>query len=1016
MVNFFLRHPIIAVVLNAMLIVMGWLSLKHLPLCEYPEVRIPEFIIQTNFHNGNAFYMEEIVTNTIEDKIMNLPAIEKIQSETRQGTSEISVTFKTGTNIDMAQMGLREAIAQASLPKEIPQPFIMRRGSKDNSIPFFLILVESKTKTPEEITHYTNCTLRHSFRGIEGVAEVNVFGTPYKMDIALDGKRMNKYGISTNKVFDELEKILKNQPLGKLYDLYPLRIDQPLSTPEDFRKIMIPLQKKSAVALGHFSKITLMKNNGDFRFHINGKPGVGLEIKSANTANPLEVSNELHRKIEKLKSTLPDGVSLKIIIDLAEFIRSSLSQVRNSLIEATVCVMVIVGLFLGSIRLSLVPLVTIPLSLMGSLVVLMAFGYSINTLTLLGAVLATGLVVDDAIVVLENISRHQKTSKTAFDAAHLGTKEIAFAIIAMTLTLASVYLPIIFQKDALGQLFAEFAVSLSAAVIISGITAITLTPWMSMIAIRNYQHDKVSKIVLILEETYIKLQEKITFWPNWGFLSAFAICVVGSSLLVQCLPKGIGPKEDRAIMGLWVPSAPGNSMDQQEQIAFELDQQVHNLKEVKERISFIGHWGTSVCFILTPPGNRTHSEQLYKKLQHDVDTHLPYTCYAWSVSTGIPGMDGYGQSSDIQLGIVSPSTLNKSLYESADQALVRIRNTKAFTNVYLHKTQNTTAQKCTIHPFLEQKFKLNRDDVLKSLEIYLSGKKHLHFFKDNQAYNIDLHTLPIDQNLHRIFVANDDGNLFSLATIATISQEQILEPILHLNQQRLMLIKMTPLPDTNVEKAKKQIEKSLKEVITEQEAFEWLDADAISTQNSERMMTLFFTALVFIYAILCIQFESFFDPILILLTVPFATFGGLLWIWVSGQTLNIFSQIGLITLIGLISKHGILLIEFANHAKNQKTSWKSAFEQSVNKRFRPIIMTTAAMVLGCIPLSLSSGPGAEIRQSLAGVLIGGLCFGTTGTLFLFPKLATFAKEMRLNHILHTLTQMLSSIQLLKRPK
>ncbi len=1015
MINFFLKHPIIAIVINAMLIVVGWLSLKHLPLCEYPEIRIPEFMIQTNYHNGNASYMEEVVTNAIEDKIMNLPAIEKIQSETRQGTSEITVTFKTGTNIDTAQMGLREAIAQASLEKEIPQPTIIRRGSKDNSVPFFLILVESKTKSPEEITHYVNSALRHSFRGIDGVAEVNVLGSPYKMDIALDGKRMRQYGISTNKVFDELEKVLKNQPLGKLYDLYPLRIDQPLSAPEDFKKIMIPLQKKPAVALGDFSKITLMKNNGDFRFHINGKPGVGLEIKNASTANPLEVSNELHKKIKKLKSTLPDGISLKIIIDLAEFIRSSLNQVRNSLIEATICVMVIVGLFLGSVRLSLVPLVTIPLSLMGSLVVLMAFGYSINTLTLLGAVLATGLVVDDAIVVLENISRHQKTSKTAFDAALLGTKEIAFAIIAMTLTLASVYLPIVFQKDALGQLFAEFAVSLSAAVIISGITAITLTPWMSMIAIRNYQHHKVSKIVTILEETYIKLQAKITSWPNWSFLSIFAICVIGSLLIVQFLPKGIGPKEDRAIIGLWVPSMPGNSMDQQEQIALELDKQVHQLEGVKERISFIGHWGTSVCCMLTPPGNRTHSEQLYKKLQQDVETSIPYTCYAWSVSTGIPGMDDYGQSSDIQLGIVSPSTL-KSLYESADQALVKIRRTKAFTKVHLHKTQNTTAQKCVIHPFLEQKFKLNRDDVLKSIEIYLSGKKHLHFFKDNQKYNIDLHTLPIDQNLHRIFVANEDGDLFSLSTLATISQEQILEPILHLNQQRLMLIKMTPLPDTNVTKAKEQIEKGLREIITEQEAFGWLDADAISTQNSERMMALFFTALVFIYAILCIQFESFFDPLLILLTVPFATFGGFLWIWISGQTLNIFSQIGLITLIGLISKHGILLIEFANSTKKENTNWKLAFEESVNKRFRPIVMTTAAMVLGCIPLSLASGPGAEIRQSLAGVLIGGLCFGTIGTIFLFPKLAAFAKDIRFKHILHVIAQMLSSIQLLKRLK
>lgn len=990
MVHFFLKHPIIAIVLNTMLMVVGWLSLNHLPLCEYPQVRIPEFIIQTKYHNGDASYMEQIVTNTIEDKIMNLPAVEKIQSNTRQGSSEISVTFKTGTNVETAQMGLREAIAQASLPKEIPQSYIIRRGSKDNSVPFFLILVESSSSTPEELTHYTNCILRHSFRGIDGVAEVNVLGAPYKMDIALDGKKMRQHGISANKVFEELEKVLKNQPLGKLHDLYPLRLDQPLCKEEDFKKIMIPIQKKPPVALGDFSTISLKKNNGDFRFHINGKPGVGLEIKDASTANPLDVSNELHKKINHLKDSLPKGISLKVIIDLAEFIRTSLNQVRNSLIEAIICVMVVVGLFLGSVRLSLVPLVTIPLSLMGTLAVLMAFGYSINTLTLLGAVLATGLVVDDAIVVLENISRHQNKIKNPFEAALLGTREISFAVIAMTLTLASVYLPIIFQKDALGQLFAEFAVSLSAAVLISGITAITLTPWMSMIAIKNQRSHKPSQIVTWLDDTYAKIKTKISSWPRWIFISVFISCIIGSLALVHYIPKGIGPKEDRGIIGLWVPSRPGVSMDSQEQMAFDLDRRVQKLAHVEERISFIGNWGCSVCCMLTPPGNRPHSEELFKDLQKDVDINVPYTCYAWSVSTGIPGMDDYGQS-DIQLGIVSPAPLEK-LYESAEQALQIIRKSKAFQNIRLDKTQNTTAQKCSIHPYLMQKFKLKRDDILSSLEIYLSGKKHLYFFKDNQSYGVDLHTLSQDQDLNRIFVANEEGELFSVGTIAKITQEQILEPILHLNQQRLMLIKMMPLPETNIVTAKQQIAQKLKKELSDQESFGWLDGDTISANNHERMMILFLTALVFIYAILCIQFESFFDPLLILLTVPFATFGGLLWIWISSQSLNIFSQIGLITLIGLISKHGILLVEFANNAYAKVQSWENAFEQSVNKRFRPIIMTTAAMVLGCVPLALASGPGAEIRKSLAGVLIGGLCFGTTGTLFLFPKLATLIKE------------------------
>lgn len=550
MVDFFLKHPIIAIVLNTMLIVVGYLSLQQLPLCEYPQVKIPQFTIQTNYHNGDASYMEQVVTNPIEDKIMNLGGIEKIESQTSQGASVVEVTFKIGTNVDAAQMGLREAIAQAGLPKEIPQSFITRRGSKDDGVPFFLILVESKTKTPEELTHYTNCILCSSFRGIEGVAEVNVLGSPYKMDIILDGKKMYQYGISAASVYQELERVLKNHPLGKLHDLYPLRFDQPLNNAEDFQKIMISQPNKQSVALGDISAIKLMKNNGDFRFHVNGKSGVGLEIKDSSAANPLMVSDELHGKVASLQKTLPDDISLKVIIDLAEFIRSSLSQVRNSLIEAIICVMVVVGLFLGSLRLSLVPLVTIPLSLMGSLAVLMAFGYSINTLTLLGAVLATGLVVDDAIVVLENISRHHQRLKNSFEAALIGTKEIVFAIIAMTLTLASVYLPIIFQKDALGQLFAEFAVSLSAAVIISGVTAITLTPWMSMIAIKSQKSHTTPKMIIWIEEKFFALKSRLKHWPNWIFGAAFLGCIIGSYVLMQVIDKGIGPKEDRSLIGL----------------------------------------------------------------------------------------------------------------------------------------------------------------------------------------------------------------------------------------------------------------------------------------------------------------------------------------------------------------------------------------------------------------------------------------------------------------------------------
>ena len=520
---------------------------------------------------------------------------------------------------------------------------------------------------------------------------------------------MLQYAISPSKVFVHVEKILKSQPLGKIHDLYPIRLDQPLSTVEDFKKIMIPAAKKQSVALGDFSTVDLKLNNGEFRFHVNGKPGVGLEIKEASSANPLTVSNQLHEKVAKLQSTLPKDISIKVILDQAEFIRASLNQVRNSLIEAIIFVMLVVGLFLGSVRLSLVPLVTIPLSLMGSLVVLMAFGYSINTLTLLGAVLATGLVVDDAIVVLENISRHQKTEKSIFDAAYWGAKKVAFAVVAMTLTLASVYLPITFQHDAMGQLFAEFAVSLVAAVIISGITAITLTPWMSMLALKSKsvtppvtarsasdvavqwlvsklihltglprppayaevprkdvesKHHGDPKLVLWLEANFQQIKLRVNSWPSWIFIVLFISFAIGSLSLIPYIAKEIGPKEDRGLMGFWVPSVPGISMDQKEQIAIELDNMVKNNKNIKDRISFVFPGGCSVDCMLTPPGSRTHSEILYKNLQRDVDANIPYTYYAWSFSSGLPGLYN-DSSSDIQLGIVSPSPLKHSPYAAS---------------------------------------------------------------------------------------------------------------------------------------------------------------------------------------------------------------------------------------------------------------------------------------------------------------------------------------------------------------
>ncbi len=995
----FIKHPVAAVILNAAIILVGILSFYSLSLREYPEVIIPKITVMSFYPNASSELVETSVTNALEDELAGVEGLDEMTSQSQYGQSIISMTFKSTTSMDRALIAVKDAVglAKAKLPTDVKDP-IVQTGSGENGVPFMAACLETDSMTPSELTHYVNTSLKNGFRSIKGVASAQVWGTGYTYQVTLDHKAMYSFGINADEIFNAIDKSSNlSLPAGKFQNETPVTIVSDLKTDEDMRNILIR-DLPEPLFLKHLAKIELIPDTGNFRMKLNGKPGVCIGVNKTSDDNPLDTSRLVHEYVDMVKQTLPETIKMDIFLDQADFVRTSIKNIKSSIIEAIVLVLIIVFLFLRNVKATLIPIITIPISLLGAMLFLKMFGFSINIMTLLAMVLAVGLVVDDAIVVLENIARHIEEGVKPLNAALVGAKEIGFAVVAMTLTLTSVYAPIAFISGLTGQLFIEFAAALAGSVLISGVTAITLSPLMCAKLLKPKQEHLLPQFDVFLEKMtngYSKILHKIIHFKKLIIL--FVILAIASMfILFKTLPSEITPKEDRGITLVWVTALPNQSMDGIESNVNKVEEIVKTVPESWGTLSFVFGGGGMVIPILKPIDQRVRSSAQIAGSLYPLMTSFPsFDAYPSSIDTGLPGLDNGDNNNDLTM-MVSTVDSYDNLLKELDQTVRKANDQKLFASVKHNLKMDNLGYNIKIDKHVMSKMQLQEAQISKAIEIFFSGNKTLEFKKDNILYPINIEGDVRPWNLDELYITNILGQKISVGTLAKLDTKQEPSSLDHYNQMRSAKLIAELTEGDNLEKSIDKLGKFANENLPSGYQKAWTGIAKTYAETAATLPILFLLAMLFIYGILAVQFDNFIDPLIILFTVPLACSGALFVMSKAGVSLNIYSQVGLITLIGLITKHGILIVEFANKLQQQGESLINSIEKAASLRLRPILMTTGAMVAGSIPLIISSSSGHEVRYAIGVVLISGLTIGTIFTLFVLPSLYYMIKSLK-NH-------------------
>jgi multidrug efflux pump len=1001
--DYFIKHPVSGIVLNALFILLGLLSFQNLPVREYPEVDMPVVTVVTNYPSASAELVETSVTNILEDALAGVEGLESLRSSSKSGSSSIDMNFRTGYPMSQALIAVRDAVALVapSLPKQAFDP-VVQKASQSEGLPFIALSLESSVMDFAQVTHYCHLNLKNALRSLKGVASVQIWGQPYCYTLTLDPQKLFEFGISVEEIYHALEKANLSLPAGKFRNELPVTLKSDLESVEDYEQLLVKTIHSQGhsqpVYLGMLAKVELKTSDKDFRIRVNGRPGLCLALERASDANPLEVSNLVREEVQALSKSLPAGLSLELFMDQADFIRASLKNIESALLEAAVLVLIVVFLFLKNWRASLIPLMTIPVSLLGAFLFLKFFGFSLNIMTLLAMVLAIGLVVDDAIVVLENISRYMEEGFSPMEAALKGSKEMGFAIVAMTLTLASVYMPIAFVQGVVGDLFIEFAIALAGSVLISGMVALTLSPLMCARILKaspkTYEntHEQAAGPDLLqrLESAYALFLRKSLKHPGWILLlSSLSLAV--SVLMVYKLPSELAPKEDRGLIGAFIPSLPGKSLGELEGKVIEAEKILKAQSEIKGMISFMGYWGGSVVTPLKPKLERSRTaSQIVTALMPQTLKMPSVDVWPWSVDSGLPGVN-HQNANELVVAVCSIESY-KELFARMQALRQKLEESALFESVRHDLRLDSMGYCLDLEPSVLAKLGISPYQVARTVEVFFSGDQSLQFQKDGMLYPIRLQTQKAPWSLEEIYIAKSSGENISLGSLAKMSLTAQPKNLDHYNQMRSAVLRLEVLDTEDPAHAKEVVDSLLKKDLPASYRFIWMGSAKEQEKSFQTMALLFVLALVFIYSILAVQFENFKDPLIVMATVPLGAVGALALVGALGQSMNIYTQIGLITLVGLITKHGILIVEFANQKMEQGHGAFEAAYQAACLRLRPILMTSAAMIVGSLPLLFSKDAGSEARQVLGAVLVGGLSLGTLFTLFAIPVFYHFMKK------------------------
>ncbi|MDR7033299.1 efflux RND transporter permease subunit [Mesorhizobium sp. BE184] len=1008
--DIFIRRPVLSTVLACMILLLGFQGIFNLSIRQYPKVDETAITITTAYPGASADLIQGFISAPIARAVASTENIDYVTSSSRPSASTVTVQMKLGSNPDVALTEVLSKVqgVRGQLPEEAKDPVIVK-GTGD-SFAMMYISMQNPNMTPEQLTEYIERVIRPRMSTVEGVAEVQIFGAAdYSMRVWIDPVKLASRGVTASDVLTAINSSNFLSAPGKVENEFvvsSITVRSTLQTPEAFGALPLSSKDGNVVRLRDVAKVELAAESTDTRVTFNGKPGTFLAIFPTPAANPLTTAEAIHDIVPLIQESLPQGMTIEIVYDSTEQISASIDEVYKTIAEAVAIVVVVILLFLGSFRSVLMPIVTIPLALIGVCFILFAVGYSINLLSLLAMVLAIGLVVDDAIVVVENVHRHmEEDHMSPMQAAFNGMREISSAIVAMTLTLAAVFAPLAFTGGLTGALFREFAVTLAGSVVISGIVAVTITPMMSA---RILKHGKQGRFQRIVESTFGYVENRyerlvsgsLKYRPVTLMIVIALVAVTG--FMFTKTSSELAPEEDQGFLLSLVTAPRYATSDYTATYVNQILGLVKDIPETRAQFSAVAFGGATnsafVGFAFKDWADRTRSS---KELQADIQGRLGNVAGVEAFVFAPPTLPGSGGGLPITMVVRSTGDASQ-VFEAAEQIKNKAQASGRF--IVVQNSMSYDAPQVTVTIDRDRAAALNLPiaDIGRTLTLLVGGAEVAQFDRDSNSYDI-ITQVPQEfrnnpEKLGDYFVRSVSGDMVPLSAVVKISTNSAPAAIEQFNQLNSATISALPLPGVTTGDGLKTIEDIANQTLNDSFFIDYSGQSRQEKEQGNTILIAFGAAILVIYLVLAAQFESFRDPLIIMMSVPLSIFGAIVPLNLGLGTLNIYTQVGLITLIGLITKHGILLVEFANQQRDvHGMRRRDAIIASAKVRLRPILMTTAAMALGVVPLITSSGAGAAARYSMGLVIFTGILIGTMFTLFVVPMFYTLIASKDLPH-------------------
>ncbi|GAB6386541.1 multidrug efflux RND transporter permease subunit [Stutzerimonas marianensis] len=990
----FIRRPVLASVISLLLVLLGLQAFTSLVIRQYPQMESALITVTTAYPGANAETIQGYITQPLQQSLASAEGVDYMTSVSQQNVSIISVYARIGADTDRLYT---ELLSQANsvknqLPQNAEDP-VLNKQAADSTALMYISFYSDQLSNPQ-ITDYLSRVIQPKLATLHGMAEAEILGNQvFAMRLWLDPVKLAAYGLAASDINDAIRKYNFLAAAGEVkgqYTVTSINADTELKTPEAFARIPVKTEGDSRVLLGDVARVEMGAESYNAVSSFDGIPSVYIGIKGTPSANPLDVIEEVRAVMPQIESQLPPGLKVTIAYDATRFIQASIDEVVKTLAEAVVIVIVVVFLFLGSLRSVLIPVVTIPLSMIGVLFVMQAMGYSINLLTLLAMVLAIGLVVDDAIVVVENIHRHIEQGKTPFQAAIDGAREIAMPVVTMTITLAAVYAPIGFLQGLTGALFQEFALTLAGAVLISGIVALTLSPMMCSRLLRHEENPSglAHRLDLLFDRLKRRYQRALHSTLNTRpVVLVFAVIVLGLiPALLMFTESELAPEEDQGIIFMMASAPQTANLDY---LNAYTDQFLEIFKSFPEYYSwfqingFNGVQSGIGGFLMTPWDERERTQmEVLPEVQAKIDRIPGLQVFGFN----LPSLPGTGEGLPFQFVINTASD-----YESLLQVTERIRDKAQASGKFAFLDVDLAFDKPEVVVDIDRQkaaqMGVSMEDLGLTLATLLGESEINRFTIEGRSYKVIAQVERAYRDnpgwLNNYYVKNDRGEMLPLSTLITVSDRA--RPTQLTQFQQLNAATIQGFPIVSMGEAIETLRSIAAEEAPQGFTFDYAGASRQYIQEGNALYVTFGLALAVIFLVLAAQFESFRDPLVILVTVPLSICGALVPLFLGLSSMNIYTQVGLVTLIGLISKHGIMIVEFANQLRLERgLSRREAAEEAAAIRLRPVLMTTAATVFGMVPLILASGAGAVSRFDIGLVIATGMTVGTLFTLFVLP--------------------------------